>query len=58
MEGFYIAACGEKGDKGDPGEKGTKWFDGFGPPSMVPGAAEGDYYVDVETGKVYKLTWS
>jgi hypothetical protein len=55
MDGFYIGTSGEKGEKGEPG---TKWFDGFGPPNLVPGAAEGDYYVDRETGKVYKLTWS
>lgn len=48
------AGVGEKGDKGDPG---TRWFDGSGPPDLVAGAKEGDYYLDVDTGKVYKLAW-
>lgn len=36
---------------------GGKLFDGSGPPINVIGAREGDYYLDIDTGKVYKLTW-
>ena len=55
MGGFHISTCGDKGDKGDPG---TRWFDGHGPPEFLPDAKEGDFYLDLDTGKIYKLTWS
>lgn len=37
---------------------GTRWFDGHGMPDAIPGAKEGDYYLDLDTGIVYKLNWS
>lgn len=58
MDGFYIATAGEKGERGEPGVDGTRWFDGHGPPADVGEAREKDYYIDVDTGKVYKLMWS
>ena len=36
---------------------GGKWFDGSGPPMNITGADEGDYYLDVDSGKIYKLNW-
>jgi hypothetical protein len=57
MDGLYIGTSTEKGDKGDPGESGTIWFDGHGPPNLIPEAKEGDYYLDLDTGKIYKLKW-
>lgn len=43
---------------GEKGERGTRWFDGHGPPVQVPDAKEGDYYLDVDSGQIYKLKWS
>jgi hypothetical protein len=57
MDGFYVGGS-PSGEKGDPGEPGTKWFNGHGPPGDIPEAKEGDYYLDVDTGKVYNLKWS
>jgi len=57
MDGIYIIGGGT-GLKGDAGEPGAKWFDGHGPPTSIPGAHEGDYYLDVDTGTVYRLQWS
>jgi len=37
---------------------GTSWFDGHGIPDAIPGAKEGDYYLDLDTGIIYKLNWS
>ena len=58
MDGLFIGVAGEKGDKGDPGERGTKWWYGNGLPAPPPDAIEGDFYMDVETGKVYELRLS
>ena len=55
MPELHLTGCGEKGDKGDPG---TMWFDGHGLPGQVPEAREGDYYINLDTGNVYKLQWS
>jgi len=55
VDGLFIGVAGEKGDKGDPGERGTKWWYGNGLPAPPPDAIEGDFYMDVETGKVYEL---
>ena len=57
MPEIFISTCGAPGPKGDPGDPGTRWFDGVGPPGVIPEASAGDYYIDVETGKVYKLMW-
>ena len=55
MGGGGSSSVGEKGEKGDPGQRGTKWFSGPGPPSIVPDAVEGDYYLDREAGMVYEM---
>ena len=34
---------------------GGVWFDGGGPPDVIPNARAGDYYLDTITGRVYKL---
>ena len=38
-----------------PEGSGTNWFDGHGPPVDVLGAKVGDYYLDVDSGLIYKL---
>jgi hypothetical protein len=37
------------------GGQAAKWHHGEGPPSEVPGANVGDYYLDIQSGEVYKL---
>lgn len=45
------------GTVGPPGNRGAAWWNGSGPPpSYIPGALVGDYYLDVDTGDVYEMT--
>jgi hypothetical protein len=38
------------------GPRGTGWFTGIGaPPSTIPGAVDGDLYLDLSSGTVYQL---
>lgn len=47
---------GPEGPRGFDGTfGGTAWFSGNGPPETVIGSKPGDYYIDVESGLVYKL---
>jgi hypothetical protein len=46
---------GDSGDPGDPGVRGNTWFSGPGVPTDIPSAIAGDYYLDTDTGDVYKL---
>ena len=41
-----------------PGPRGDHLFLGNGPPTILntPGAQDGDDYIDVDTGDLYKLT--
>lgn len=48
---------GEQGIPGVDGVPGTQWFEGHGAPAdPYPGARDGDYFLDVDTGDVYVLT--
>jgi hypothetical protein len=38
----------------EPGA-GARWFTGTGPPAAVPGAQPGDFYLDADSGMVYRL---
>ncbi|MFU8886240.1 MAG: hypothetical protein ACNA8O_12385 [Cyanobacteriota bacterium] len=47
---------GPAGADGLIGPRGTGWFTGTGaPPSSIPGAVDGDLYLDLATGTVYQL---
>lgn len=48
---------GPKGPVGPPGPSfdGTAWWYGIGAPGTVLGSKPGDYYVDTDTGVVYRL---
>lgn len=47
---------GPAGIDGAIGPRGTGWFTGSGaPPATIPGAVEGDLYLDLVTGNVYQL---
>jgi hypothetical protein len=46
---------GSGGTQGDPGTPGSKWLDGKGKPNPGDGA-ENDYYLDTDSGDVYKKT--
>lgn len=37
-------------------ERGATWWEGHGTPTVVVGASPGDYYLDLDSGLVYKLT--
>ena len=47
---------GDVGPAGPEGDRGSRWFSGSGVPSTLPGEAEGDYYLDRDTGVFYELT--
>jgi hypothetical protein len=54
--GSIQGPAGPAGEPGDAGPRGTRWFTGTGaPPAEIPGAIEGDLYLDLETGEVYEL---
>jgi hypothetical protein len=47
---------GPAGADGAIGPRGTGWFTGTGaPPATIPGAVDGDLYLDLLTGTVYQL---
>lgn len=46
---------GPAGAQGPQGPRGAKWFAGDGPPSTVPDAMIGDYYLDRLSGDIYEL---
>ena len=47
---------GPAGSDGLIGPRGTGWFAGPGaPPASIPGAVDGDLYLDTTTGTVYQL---
>ncbi len=47
---------GPAGADGAIGPRGTGWFTGTGaPPATIPGAVDGDLYLDLLTGPVYQL---
>ncbi|MCP9868681.1 collagen-like protein [Cyanobium sp. Cruz-8D1] len=47
---------GSVGADGLIGPRGTGWFTGTGaPPAVIPGAVDGDLYLDLTTGTVYVL---
>jgi hypothetical protein len=47
---------GPAGADGLIGPRGTGWFTGIGaPPSTIPGAVDGDLYLDLSTGTVFQL---
>ncbi|MES1927554.1 collagen-like protein [Salinisphaera sp. T31B1] len=52
---FGIPA-GPQGTPGADGANGAKWFDGSGAPGTVSGASAGDYYLDTDSGDVFKLS--
>lgn len=54
---LVAVAPGPPGPQGPPGsgdEDPTTWY-GQGPPGTIIGSSPGDYYVDTETGTIYKL---
>ncbi len=54
--GSIQGPAGPAGEPGEAGPRGTRWFTGTGaPPAEIPGALEGDLYLDLDTGDVYAL---
>ena len=56
----FVPVKGPKGDPGPPGTvegafEGTAWWTGQGVPDVVMGSKPGDYYIDTDTGTIYKL---
>lgn len=56
-----LILTGPRGEQGPPGERGPRgggaaWFDGYGEPTCVVGATNGDFYIDKETWTVYRLS--
>jgi hypothetical protein len=53
----HVAVVLVPGPIGYPGRDGIYWFTGHGQPDMqaIVGSHPGDYYMDLDTGEVYKL---
>jgi hypothetical protein len=56
----FAAQAGPRGLRGPAGEPGpafdgTAWWYGAGPPGAVTGSKPGDFYLDTDTGVIYKL---
>jgi hypothetical protein len=54
-------ATGDTGDTGLTGPRGSFWYDGTGAPGTISGQADGDFYLDTDSGDVYELvsgTWT
>lgn len=47
---------GPKGDTGNAGARGTKWFTGTGSPGSLTDERDGDLYLNLETGQVWKFS--
>lgn len=48
--------AGQPGAPGEAGPRGSRWFTGTGaPPALIPGAIEGDLYLDLISGEVFEL---
>lgn len=50
-----MAGIREYGPTLDSRVVNPRCFDGSGPPADIPDAKVGDFYLDVNTGKLYKL---
>lgn len=44
------------GPAGPAGATGSRWFNGSGPPGVISGVANGDYYLNNDTGQYYYRT--
>jgi hypothetical protein len=52
-----ISAPLTTGPPGPAGVAGSKWWNGAGaPPTPIPGAVAGDYYLDTTSGDIYVVS--
>jgi hypothetical protein len=55
--GVAISPGGAQGLQGGPGLRGAQWFNGAGPPpTPIPNAIPGDYYLDTTSGDIYVVS--
>lgn len=47
---------GATGSSGSTGSEGAPQWTGNGPPEVIPGSQSGDIYLDLDDGKLYRLT--